>query len=582
MDKIKQFTITRIKMQGFKVFKETKEIHLGTTSYIYGANGQGKSSVADAVSYAFCGVPFWGEKSADRLMCKGENQMCVEVDFVNEYGELFKLVRRKNGNTTSITLNDRQMTQTNLVNIFAEKDIFLSLINPLYFIEKISTDGRQFLQRLLPPISNDEVLARLSEQNRDIIESGDVIDTEYYLKTKRAKLKETDEQEMYLSGQLALMEEQLRSNSVTRNKLETAVSVKKAKISKIAAKQFEGIDIENLKQQYETLKQSLPDKEMLEAEKQRMQIQSRQYSSKYLNEIIQVQTEFKNVHNEYNRLYQKAAAIRPGVPCPTCTHSLTETEFNSVKTDIVKELNELKSKGINLKSQLDDLTRLDAQSKEQFLQFQKDDLFKTEERIKALKTTTNSDIEKLHDTITFGNFSEEQVNALEAMKAELFADETDLKALKSEEELKKSINSVKLQIKDNETVREFTKHQISAANEYSVKKAEMMIAPLKMNKAAIKLFEIVKSTGEMKSTFKFTYDGKDYAWLSNSERIKAGLEVANLLKRLTKLAYPTFIDNAESINTGFSRPYGQTIFAFVKNCPLTVQNPSSQVVKEAA
>ena len=29
MDKIKQFTITRVKMKGFKAFKEEKEVHLG-------------------------------------------------------------------------------------------------------------------------------------------------------------------------------------------------------------------------------------------------------------------------------------------------------------------------------------------------------------------------------------------------------------------------------------------------------------------------------------------------------------------------------------------------------------------------
>lgn len=39
---------------------------------------------------------------------------------------------------------------------------------------------------------------------------------------------------------------------------------------------------------------------------------------------------------------------------------------------------------------------------------------------------------------------------------------------------------------------------------------------------------MVKGTGEIKDTFKFTYDGKDYRWLSNSERIKAGLEIAML------------------------------------------------------
>lgn len=63
MDKIKQFTITRVKMKGFKAFKEEeKEVHLGNTTYIYGANGQGKTSIADAIAYAFCGVSFWGEK----------------------------------------------------------------------------------------------------------------------------------------------------------------------------------------------------------------------------------------------------------------------------------------------------------------------------------------------------------------------------------------------------------------------------------------------------------------------------------------------------------------------------------------
>lgn len=83
-------------------------------------------------------------------------------------------------------------------------------------------------------------------------------------------------------------------------------------------------------------------------------------------------------------------------------------------------------------------------------------------------------------------------------------------------------------------------------------------------------------------TYKFTYDGKDYRWLSTSERIKAGLEVAMLLKRLTGLIYPTFMDNAKSINTSFVQLEGQTIFAFVRKCALTVHEPSPATVKEAA
>lgn len=63
--------------------------------------------------------------------------------------------------------------------------------------------------------------------------------------------------------------------------------------------------------------------------------------------------------------------------------------------------------------------------------------------------------------------------------------------------------------------------------------------------------------------------------------LKQAWRLPNLLKRLTGLAYPTFIDNAESINTNFIRPYGQTIFAFVKKCALTIQEPA-YTSKEAA
>ena len=402
-----------------------------------------------------------------------------------------------------------------------------------------------------------------------------------YIKTKRDELKATDEQEMYLSGQLALLEEQLEANSVTKNKLETNIKTLKAKIASVIEKQFAGIDVENIKQQYNAAKKSSSSDEILALEKKRMEIQNKQYVSKFASEGNKTEAELKAVHSEYNRLYKKATGIRPGVPCPTCTHSLTDAEFNTVKKEIIQELNNLKAKGVKLKSQLDDIVKLDTKAKEQFLQYQADDLKKVEEEIKAVKSSTTADIDKLRDILTYGNFSEEQVNKLEAMKAELYSDETDLRAMRSDDELQKMIESVKLQIKDNDVSRQFIKYLIAAANEYAVKRAEIMLTPLKMKQASIKLFEVVKSTGELKGTFKFAYDGKDYRWLSTSERIKAGLEVANLLKRLTGLAYPTFIDNAESINTNFIRPYGQTIFAFVKKCALTIQEPA-YTSKEAA
>lgn len=105
-----------------------------------------------------------------------------------------------------------------------------------------------------------------------------------------------------------------------------------------------------------------------------------------------------------------------------------------------------------------------------------------------------------------------------------------------------------------------------------------------MNRAAIKLYDVVKSTGEVKDTFKFTYDGKDYRWLSTSEKIKAGLEVSELLQRLTGLVYPTYIDNAECITTKLAPVQGQVILAYARNTEFAVHHPlkKQEKMKEAA
>ena len=384
MDRITEFTITRIKMQGFKAFAQEREFFFRSTSYISGANGQGKTTIADAIAYAFCGVPFWGEKGIDKLMSKGAKQMCVEVEFVNGDGEIYTLVRRKNGNTTSIALNGNTMTQKSLTALFVEKDIFLSVINPLYFIEKIASDGREFLQKLLPPVSKEAILAVCSEQTRDLLENESLLEPEYYIKNKRAEMKEADDQITYLSGQLALLEEQLENNSVKRNKLETSVKEQKAKISAVMKKQFEGIDVEAVRQEYNEAKKSLSNDEILALERKRMEIQNRPYVSKFSAQRAKIEAELNAARLEYTGLYNKATGIRPGVPCPTCTHALTNEEFNAVRKDITATLANMKKNGANLNSQLDDIVKLDAQAKDQFEQYKADDLKKVEEEIKTM------------------------------------------------------------------------------------------------------------------------------------------------------------------------------------------------------
>ena len=97
-------------------------------------------------------------------------------------------------------------------------------------------------------------------------------------------------------------------------------------------------------------------------------------------------------------------------------------------------------------------------------------------------------------------------------------------------------------------------------------------------------YDVVKSTGEVKDVFRFTYEGRDYICLSHSERIRAGLEVAELIKRLLGVEYPTFIDDVESVPVIDNvRPTGQVFIAkVIKGTALQVQVADNTGVPKAA
>ncbi len=89
----------------------------------------------------------------------------------------------------------------------------------------------------------------------------------------------------------------------------------------------------------------------------------------------------------------------------------------------------------------------------------------------------------------------------------------------------------------------------------------------------LRLFEVVKSTGEVKSTFNFEYKGREYTTLSLSKKTLAGMEICAMLRRITGRDYPICIDNTESI-AGFNNgdmPTQVWLLRVAKGQPLTVQ-----------
>ena len=127
---------------------------------------------------------------------------------------------------------------------------------------------------------------------------------------------------------------------------------------------------------------------------------------------------------------------------------------------------------------------------------------------------------------------------------------------------------------------------LASLEEYVSKRTELLAEELKMPNVSITLFEPVKTTGELKSVFRFAYKGRNYAALSLSERTAAGLEICALMRRLTGLNFPMFIDNTESVaHFDMSSLTCQTVFLrMVKNAPLSVKsmNQATEPLKKAS
>ena len=162
MKKIQQFQITGMTLSGFKSYQEPTELAFGPRTVITGGNGVGKTSIADAIAFAVTGQPFFGERGIDRLHNEVNPDVSVCLRFVDEAGTAHTLTRTRRNSRMTITFDGYEIRQLDLTDMFGERDVFLSIFNPLYFIEELGDEGKNLLELYLPMISHEAVLAQLT------------------------------------------------------------------------------------------------------------------------------------------------------------------------------------------------------------------------------------------------------------------------------------------------------------------------------------------------------------------------------------------------------------------------------------
>lgn len=601
MDKITEFRITDIRMAGFKSFDMPVEFSFGDPTVITGGNGRGKSSIADAIAFAVTGQPFFGERKIDKLHSEMQpNDLSVDIRFIDVAGHIHELCRTRKGNRMTISYDGIEIRQLDLTEMFGERDVFLSIFNPLYFIEELGDDGKNLLQRYLPQLSNEAVLAELAPAMQEQLQGNELVSPEGQIKDLREEIKQLENANIYLQGQKDLVEAQSRNGTQAAQELQVHITALQEEQTALERKRYRGIDVSELQSrlvdlsaQYSELssegvdRSTSADARILDLTRRLAARKATIYESQHATSMAEQSEKVRGLLTQYKKEQQAFSNIIQNHRCPTCHRKVADTDIPAMKGVLSQVLAGIVELGTQERAKLEELRALEQKAHDAFEQAKADDITKLEQDLhnaEEIRETEllrqrshnplaeiRTEIQSITTRLEYGHLDSAEYDRLKTCSSEIEQAQAELAALQRTlaipvEDFTESIEAGNAEIKAK-------KEMIQCLTFFISKRAELLFSQLKMNRVDISLYDVVKSTGEAKDAFKFTYNGRRYDRLSLSEKVRAGMEVSELIKRLTGRNYPVFVDNMESVDDLANvKPTGQILMAkCVANTPLSVR-----------
>ena len=606
---IKQFEISSLKVSGFKCFAEERSFSFGPMNAIFGHNAQGKSTIADAISYAITGVSLFGSNRMDRLRAPGKN-ISVELQIVDGEGQPHCLIRNRVGDNTDVFWDGQPIAAKDLNTVFAERDLFLAVFNPLYLIEVLGNKGRDLFERYMPEVPHEKVMEQLSEHNQSILAQNPFLSPEALVKQTRESIRELESTLTYCQGQQDLLRSQREQSGVLladRQKELQDCRVRIQELESIRTTGFDGSDLKerladlySLHEEYVREQASLPQTDDLDAKfrdltQKRAKREADVYHSQYAQALADTQKQINELGMELARHRHILAGLQPGIRCPMCYQTVTQETLPALKDEFEATIRRICAQGKELSGQLDELHGLDEKAREVFEAFRAQDIamcnleladieLRRQQAVDAVRAENErrqqkiseirEEIQNIELDLETGRLSSEEMVELECFKERAKALEAEIEVL-TEQQGSSMGADVAPGISAEEINAEIVKKNelLTALSSYIAERVRQRFDHLDLNRVSISLYEVSKTTGEVRDVFKFNYEDRPYVILSLSEKIKAGLEVSELLKKIAGINYPVFIDNGESVPVIDNvRPSGQTFISqVVKNEQLRVE-----------
>ena len=586
MKPITAIKITGLTLTNFRNHTETKHFDFGDLSYITGHNGTGKTTMAHAVCYALYAVSYYGEQKIERLMNETADNLQVRLDFIDQDGNAHCLVRSRNGDKGTMTYDGYTINQSGIEQLLGDKNTFIAMFNPTYLVENMGSDGRDLILRHLKPVFQQEVLSAIPSFSSAL----DGLDLEknapeQMLKDVRTEIRRAEQQMDILEGQIRSVQEAQQTANQKLSQLQSEKETTEARIEELKAQQFAGLNTEEFGIQRDVLTRKLSvgakeDPAVTALRGKLAEAKARVYTSKYAQAIGEAQAEYRSLGKQYNAVVQRLQNLKVGDVCPTCLMPVTAENIEQYRKQLMAEAQRIERLAKGVVERGKELTALDAKAKSVFEQFQADDIAKFTAELQELQGKQEqadpdgirAQLEKLAILEKYGNLTEQEFADLKTLETTLVSINGQIAAVEENSNIKRleqALVEQDLFVQHKKKLQEI----VTALTEYIFKRTELATRELNMPNVKIRLFDVVRSTGEVKSTFKFDYKGREYTTLSLSEKTLAGIEICAMLRRITGKDYPICIDNTESIAAfhDVQMPSQVWLLRVVKGQALTVQ-----------
>ena len=610
-----------IKTIGFRKFKGVFETKLFDTTNITGKNRSGKSNILYAIVNIMLGTNLSGDEKSCLI-----NRKCDasygELHFTDNQGIKHILVRGKNKVGTKnnfLTLDGKPVTQNELISFYKDKKLFLSIINPLYFLSKKPAEQKEMVDKYLSDIKPFEIFNKLSDlQKQNLLKRYFKIHVrEIYDKFTEEELKE-----IYSSYKLQEITnkqfEELSSKELFSSFKDVVLRDIKYyyMLSTKEQEEFVNMHILNIFMDIAYDNLELEDQKILEGIPQDIPT----YMSELNQDIKKSESYITTLNGKIDYAQNIADEKLPETKKfeKEVELSLAYQELDSLSNDKQikdkenqkQKVEDLEKEILNVSTEITELEKtmktgkqkylaikegtncicptceqhIQNESKEKTITNMKKDLTNAFNRKNTLETKQKDlkfklAIERCQyhalggDTIIDNSKKianlKENINKLELEKKEIerFNNEISIKE-KNIQNAKIDISNFNKQIVTQNKYIEQLKDARKVAQKLYIAYIEekMKLAKQYLKDVKVKFYSVLKTTGEIKEDFIITYKGNSLSNLSRSETIATALEFANMFNQIARTNFPIFIDDMESCaDYDFIKDYSSNSQLIVSN-----------------